>query len=231
MRRPARGAFLAAGILGAVLLGGCGDGGAEVSIPQVEVIEQPQISQTEEQKEAQLDPESEAGTVLGEEEVIVMSPEGEPQTALYTRIRGNGDFSIAYDAARFLLSASDRELRFEPAEEAAGQDSEAASEEAPESFLSIRTEDAPSAEELADQYVADSGEECSVEEMTIGEGEYPALWVSYAEGTEPDSRSCSLYIFRHNSALYTAQLDGTAGNVEMTAELNTILSTLRFDEG
>ena len=219
MLRPARGLFLAAGILGSVLLGGCGGSGAEVSIPQVEVIEQPQISQTEEQKEAQLDPESEAGTVLGEEEVIVMSPEGEPQTALYTRVRGNGDFSIAYDKSRFSIAASAGELRFEPSGE-----QEAA-------FLSIRTEDAPSAEELADQYVADSGEECSVEEMTIGEGEYPALWVSYAEGTEPDSRSCSLYIFRHNSALYTAQLDGTAGNVEMTAELNTILSTLRFDEG
>ena len=219
MRRPARGAFLAAGILGAVLLGGCGDGGAEVSIPQVEVIEQPQISQTEEQREAQLDPESEAGTVLGEEEVTVMTPEGEPQTALYTRVRGNGDFSIAYDKSRFSIAASAGELRFEP------------SEEQEPAFLSIRTEDAPSAEELADQYVADSGEECSVEEMTIGEGEYPALWVSYADGTEPDSRSCSLYVFRHNSALYTAQLDGTVGNAEMTAELNTILSTLRFDEG
>lgn len=231
MLRPARGLFLAAGILGSALLGGCGGSGAEVSIPQVEVIEQPQISQTEEQREAQLDPESEAGTVLGEEEVIVMSPEGEPQTALYTRIRGNGDFSIAYDAARFLLSASDRELRFEPAEEAAGQDSEAASEEAPESFLSIRTEEAPSAEELADQYVADSGEECSVEEVSIGEGEYPALWVSYAEGTEPDSRSCSLYVFRYNSVLYVAQLDGMVGDTQLAGELNTILSTLRFDEG
>ena len=106
MLRPARGLFLAAGILGSVLLGGCGGSGAEVSIPQVEVIEQPQISQTEEQKEAQLDPESEAGTVLGEEEVIVMSPEGEPQTALYTRVRGNGDFSIAYDKSRFSIAAS-----------------------------------------------------------------------------------------------------------------------------
>ena len=219
MLRPARGLFLAAGILGSVLLGGCGGSGAEVSIPQVEVIEQPQISQTEEQKEAQLDPESEAGTVLGEEEVIVMSPEGEPQTALYTRVRGNGDFSIAYDKSRFSIAVSAGELCFEPAGE-----QEAA-------FLSIRTEDAPSAEELADQYVADSGEECSVEEVSIGEGEYPALWVSYAEGTEPDSRSCSLYVFRYNSVLYVAQLDGTVGNAEMTAELNTILSTLRFDEG
>ena len=219
MLRPARGLFLAAGILGSALLGGCGGSGAEVSIPQVEVIEQPQISQTEEQKEAQLDPESEAGTVLGEEEVIVMSPEGEPQTALYTRVRGNGDFSIAYDKSRFSIAVSAGELCFEPAGE-----QEAA-------FLSIRTEDAPSAEELADQYVADSGEECSVEEVSIGEGEYPALWVSYAEGTEPDSRSCSLYVFRYNSVLYVAQLDGMVGDTQLAGELNTILSTLRFDEG
>ena len=220
MLRPARGLFLAAGILGSVLLGGCGGSGAEVSIPQVEVIEQPQISQTEEQKEAQLDPESEAGTVLGEEEVIVMSPEGEPQTALYTRVRGNGDFSIAYDAARFLLSASDRELRFEPSGE-----QEAA-------FLSIRTEDAPSAEELADQYVAESGEECTVEEITVGEGEYPALWVSYAEGTSPDSRTCDLYLFRYNEKLYVAQIDCTKAEYEdLGGALHTVLSTLRFDEG
>ena len=156
MLRPARGLFLAAGILGSALLGGCGGSSAEVTVPQAEVIEQPQISQTEEQREAQLDPESEAGTVLGEEEVTVMSPEGEPQTALYTRIRGNGDFSIAYDKSRFSIAASAGELRFEP------------SEEQEPAFLSIRTEEAASAEELADQYVADSGEECSVEEMTIG---------------------------------------------------------------
>ena len=79
--------------------------------------------------------------------------------------------------------------------------------------------------------MADSGEECSVEEMTIGEGEYPALWVSYAEGTEPDSRSCSLYVFRYNSVLYVAQLDGMVGDTQLAGELNTILSTLRFDEG
>lgn len=71
---------------------GCGRGGAEVTVPQVEVVEEPQVSQTEEQKRAELGLDTEAGTVLGEEEVVMMTEEGEPQTAMYTRVRGNGIF-------------------------------------------------------------------------------------------------------------------------------------------
>ena len=70
-----------------------------------------------------------------------------------------------------------------------------------------------------------------MEDVTIGEGEYPAMWVSYAEGTSADSRTCSIYIFRHNEALYAAQLDSTVEAAEELAEMHTILSTLRFDEG
>ena len=149
---------------------GCGRGGAEVTVPQVEVVKEPQVSQTEEQKRAELGLDTEAGTVLGEEEVVMMTEEGEPQTAMYTRVRGNGDFSLAYDTSEFSLTASENELRFE-----ALSDGEA---DAASAFLSLRKEDAPSAEELADQYVAESGEECAVEEVTVGEGEYPAIWVS-----------------------------------------------------
>lgn len=232
MLRPVRELLIAACILTVVLLGGCKGDDAEVMIPQVQVAEQPHVSQTEEQKEAQLDPESEAGTVLGEEEITVMTLDGEPQTALYQRVRGNGDFSIAYDTERFAMTASLDELRFVPRNSGEGQaDGATDSGENAAVFLSIRTEEAPSAEELADQYVAESDEECSVEEVTIGEGEYPALWVSYAEGTTPESRSCSLYVFRYNNVLYVAQLDCSVGNTEMLGELNTVLSTLRFDEG
>lgn len=231
MRRPGALLLLTAGILMAVQLAGCKDSNAEVMVPQVEIAEKPQISQTEEQKEALLDPESEAGTVLGEEEITVMTPEGEPRTALYQRIRGNGDFSIAYDAERFEMTASAQELRFAPADREAVQSESSLSEETDSVFLSIRREDAPSAEELADQYVAESGEECSVEEVTVGEGEYPAVWVSYAEGTSPESRSCNLYVFRYNKVLYVAQLDCTVGDTAALAELNTMFSTLRFDEG
>lgn len=205
-------------LLTVVLSCGCGRGDAEVAVPHVNVAEQPQITQTEEQKEAELGLDTEAGTVLGEEEVIVMTPEGEPQTASYTRVRGNGDFSVAYDASRLSLSASENELRFEA--------------DGIPAFLSIRKEDAPSAEELADQYVAESGEECTVEEITVGEGEYPALWVSYAEGTSPDSRTCDLYLFRYNEKLYVAQIDCTKAEYEdLGGALHTVLSTLRFDEG
>ena len=203
---------------------GCGRGGAEVTVPQVEVVEEPQVSQTEEQKRAELGLDTEAGTVLGEEEVVMMTEEGEPQTAMYTRVRGNGDFSLAYDTSEFSLTASENELRFE-----ALSDGEA---DAASAFLSLRKEEAPSAEELADQYVAESGEECAVEEVTVGEGEYPAIWVSYAEGTSGDSRTCDLYVFRYNEELYVAQLDCTVADYEKLGSAeHMILSTLRFDEG
>ena len=203
---------------------GCGRGGAEVTVPQVEVVEEPQVSQTEEQKRAELGLDTEAGTVLGEEEVVMMTEEGEPQTTMYTRVRGNGDFSLAYNTSEFSLTASENELRFE-----ALSDGEA---DAASAFLSLRKEDAPSAEELADQYVAESGEECAVEEVTVGEGEYPAIWVSYAEGTSGDSRTCDLYVFRYNEELYVAQLDCTVADYEnLGSAEHMILSTLRFDEG
>ena len=203
---------------------GCGRGGAEVTVPQVEVVEEPQVSQTEEQKRAELGLDTEAGTVLGEEEVVMMTEEGEPQTTMYTRVRGNGDFSLAYDTSEFSLTASENELRFE-----ALSDGEA---DAASAFLSLRKEEAPSAEELADQYVAESGEECAVEEVTIGEGEYPAIWVSYAEGTSGDSRTCDLYVFRYNEELYVAQLDCTVADYEnLGSAEHMVLSPLRFDEG
>ena len=63
-------------LLTVVLSCGCGRGDAEVAVPHVNVAEQPQITQTEEQKEAELGLDTEAGTVLGEEEVTVMTPEG-----------------------------------------------------------------------------------------------------------------------------------------------------------
>ena len=176
---------------------GCGRGGAEVTVPQVEVVEEPQVSQTEEQKRAELGLDTEAGTVLGEEEVVMMTEEGEPQTAMYTRVRGNGDFSLAYDTSEFSLTASENELRFE-----ALSDGEA---DAASAFLSLRKEDAPSAEELADQYV---------------------------EGTAGDSRTCDLYVFRYNEELYVAQLDCTVADYEnLGSAEHMILSTLRFDEG
>ncbi len=58
-------------------------------MPHVEVVEQPKISQTEEEKEAELGLETAPGTVLGQEEVTVMEGE-EPKTVLYTRVRHRG---------------------------------------------------------------------------------------------------------------------------------------------
>ena len=81
-------------------------------MPHVEVVEQPKISQTEEEKEAELGLETAPGTVLGQEEVTVMEGE-EPKTVLYTRVRGIGDFSLAYDAETFSVEASADSLTFQ----------------------------------------------------------------------------------------------------------------------
>ena len=79
--------FLTLCVLAAMGLSACGKKDAEVSVPHVEVVEQPKISQTEEEKEAELGLETAPRTVLGQEEVTVMEGE-EPKTVLYTRVRG-----------------------------------------------------------------------------------------------------------------------------------------------
>ena len=184
-------------ILSAVLYGcgGEGDKTGEVSVPEVQQADQTEQAVENEgesgQAEAQPIPVevgTEPGTVLGEEEVILMELDF---------------YAYSYDA-----------------------DSETPV------FVKISETEGASAESLADQYVVDSNEECLVEEVTIGEGEYPAIWVSYAEGTDSNSRTCDLYIFRYNERLYTVQMDCFVEAYEgMGAAQESILSTLRFDEG
>lgn len=191
---------------------------AEIAVPHVEGVQEPQISQTEEQKDAELGLETEPGTVLCEEEITLMI-ENEPQTENYTRIQGSGGYSVAYDAERFSVESSEEELRF-------------VSLDFPEIFVSIRREESDSLEALADAYVYESNEECTVEEVTVGEGEYPATWVNFAEGTEADSRTCDMYLLRYNGNIYVMQLDCFVEAYEGLGEVQqTILSTLRFDEG
>ena len=72
---------------------GCGRGGAEVTVPQVEVVEEPQVSQTEEQKRAELGLDTEAGTVLGEEEVVMMRGRRTADSHVYKGPRKRGFFS------------------------------------------------------------------------------------------------------------------------------------------
>ena len=219
-------------ILSAVLYGcgGEGDKTGEVSVPEVQQADQTEQAVENEgesgQAEAQPIPVevgTEPGTVLGEEEVILMQ-EGESVSVPYNRIQGMDGFTIAYDPETFSLEASEQELDFY----AYSYDADS---ETPV-FVKISETEGASAESLADQYVVDSNEECLVEEVTIGEGEYPAIWVSYAEGTDSNSRTCDLYIFRYNERLYAVQMDCFVEAYEgMGAAQESILSTLRFDEG
>ncbi|MCI8374811.1 MAG: hypothetical protein HFI29_05160 [Lachnospiraceae bacterium] len=218
-------------ILSAVLCGcGAGEKTGEVSVPQVRQANESE--QAEENKTESVPEEGEPapgltgfepGAFLGEEEVILME-EGEPVSVSYRRIQGIDGFTIAYDPAAFTLEAGEEELCFY------------ASSHGPDSktpvFVKIWGTEGASTEALADQYVADSNEECTVEEVTIGEGEYPATWISYAEGTEGDSRTCDLYIFRYNEKLYTVWMDCFVEAYEgLGSAQESILSTLRFDEG
>lgn len=219
--------FLSCLILSAVLWG-CGrDGGdltKEVSVPEVQQAEEDENETViSGEQPASAAAENVPGTVLGEEEVILMA-EGEPVSVSYSRIQGMEGFTIAYDPASFTLEASEQELCFYAG--AYGADSETPV------FVKISETEGASTESLIERYVADSNEECTVEEVTIGEGEYPASWISYSEGTDNKSRTCDLYVFRYNEKLYTVQMDCFVEAYEgLGAAQESILSTLRFDEG
>lgn len=222
--------FLFCLILSAVLWGCSRDGGdltKEVSVPEVQQAEQAEEDENETdisgEQPASAAAENVPGTVLGEEEVILMA-EGEPVSVSYSRIQGMEGFTIAYDPVSFTLEASEQELCFYAG--AYGADSETPV------FVKISETEGASTESLIERYVADSNEECTVEEVTIGEGEYPASWISYSEGTDNKSRTCDLYVFRYNEKLYTVQMDCFVEAYEgLGAAQESILSTLRFDEG
>ena len=220
-------------LVSAAVLCGCkGTKTGEVSVPEVQDIGQTgteEVGAEVEAGEAEVqEPDpivvgKEPGSVLGEEEIVLMQ-EGETVTVPYNRIQGINDFTIAYDPESFTLEAGDRELCFYSY--SYGADSETPV------FVKITESEEESAEALADQYVADSNEECMVEEVTIGEGEYPATWISYSEGTDAKSRTCDIYIFRYNEKLYVVQMDCFVEAYESLGAIQeSILSTLRFDEG
>lgn len=223
MVRPLRAGLLLA--LTTVLWGCGGSRTTEVAVPQIQEEEQTEDTALEEPEAipAPIEVGTEPGTVLGEEKIVLMQEEG-TQTVPYTRIQGLDGFTIAYDPEIFDLEVSEKELRFD------------AYAYGPESgtpvFLCITETEGTSAEVLADQFVVDSSQECIVEEVSIGEGEYPAVWVSYAEGVEPSSRTCDFYVFRYNEKLYVVQMDCfVEAYEEMGAAQESLLSTLRFDEG
>ena len=157
------------------------------------------------------------------EEVIFML-EGVPESQSYTRIQGRDNFSIAYNPEQFKVVTTQEELRFESI--SYGMESETPV------FVSIREVLGESVEEVADRFVMESNEECTVEELTVGEGEYPAVWVGFSEGTDAASRTCDMYILRYNEKIYVIQMDcflEAYGGLGASQAL--ILSTLRFDEG
>ena len=207
----------------AVLCGCSGTRTGEVSVPEVQDIGQAGIEEEEVQEPEPIVVGKGPGSVLGEEEVVLMR-EGETVSVPYNRIQGINDFTIAYDPESFTLEIANNELCFYS--HSYGADSETPV------FVKITESEEESSETLADQYVADSNEECMVEEVTIGEGEYPAAWISYSEGTDSGSRTCDIYIFRYNERLYVAQMDCFVEAYESLGAIQeSILSTLRFDEG
>jgi len=206
-------------LLLAVLMCGCKKETGEVAVPEVQVAEQTQeTAEPAGQETEPLELDTAPGTELGQEEVAVMK-EGEMETLLYTRVQGMEGVSAAYNPEQFSVQAEEGKLCFTALE-------------FPEAVLTIREDESDSAEGLADQYVYDSNEECTVEEITVGEGEYMAIWVSYSTGTAPEDKLCDYYIIRHGERLYVAELVCTQELAEgLGQEQYVILSTLRFDEG
>ncbi len=203
----------------AALLYGCGKKETgEIVVIEGQTSDEPEKNNTEDEIFAVEDPETKPGTILGEETVVLMRGETFEEV-LYTRVQVVEEASVAYDPELFSMEIDGDGISFLDLRSS-------------RSRVSIWEEQGDSTEALADSFVYKSNEECTVEDVTIGEGEYPATWVSYSEGTGEDEKTCDLYILRYNERLYVVRLDCTVGLYEEVGEeQQMILSTLRFDEG
>lgn len=203
----------------AICLCGCGKKETgEIVVLEESESKEPEENQVEEEIVAVLDVEAKPGAILGEEEITLMQGDS-LEEVMYTRVQAAQEASIAYDPEHFSMDIEGEGICLLDLRSLKSQ-------------ISIREEQGDSTESLVDTYVYESNEECLVEDVTIGEGEYPATWVSYSEGTEEDDRTCDLYVLRYNERLYVIRLDCTVSLYEEVGEeQQMILSTLRFDEG
>lgn len=161
------------------------------------------------------------GTVLGEEEQTLLL-EGLEETQTVQRVQGSFGYSFAFSAESFAFTPGDTEDLLLPA---GAQNPEEAL-----AFLTVSENLEYALEELADELVLGCDQECLVEDLTIGEEEYPAIWITYTEETPQGMRQVDDYlvgfethVFRIHIVCMEEALEGLYGRLQV------VLSTLRFD--
>ena len=161
-------------------------------------------------------------SVEGETEIVtVFSGEEEAERTFY-RVRGNYGYSIAYD---------EEYLRFQPDElldQLFSVDAETADTAQVRIYISENLEYALA--ELADQIVLGCAQECLVEELVIGEEEYPATWITYTEEAKGSVRQVDYYLIGFENRVMEIQvICDEAAIEEYYGLIQMVLSTLRLE--
>lgn len=161
------------------------------------------------------------GAVFGEEEVLMYSEEQEIIKTLQ-RVQGNYGYSLAYEAEMFTFSMDETEDCLFPIE--------TESRESAKAFLAISENLDYALEELADELVLNCEEECLVEEVSVGEEEYPAIWISYTEETEQGPRQVEYYLIGFENRVFQIELSCMEEVMEAYYDgLQIALSAMRLD--
>lgn len=174
---------------------------------------------------------TEPGSVLGEEQMFLYVGEEERELTL-RRVQGSFGYSLAFDPEVYALEIGEEKdavlILDVTAQEQEGQDTQELDQSRVLMTISENLDYA--LEELADELVWNCDEECLVEELTIGEEEYPSIWITYTTEQAGEIRQVDIYLVGFETHVFEIQMEcldqelGTRG-----ADQQVILSTLRFD--
>ena len=157
-----------------------------------------------------------------EPEVVTVFTGEEELERTFRRVQGNYGYSIAYD---------EEYLSFQPDElldQIASVEAETLDTAQVRMYISENLEYA--LEELADQIVLGCDQECLVEETVIGEEEYPATWISYAEESKGGTYKVEYYLIGFENRVMEIQVIYQEETMdEYYGLIQVVLSTLRLE--
>lgn len=244
-RRPA--GFLFLTILGlAAMLPGCGKKEEAVVFVEEAPKEETQLIDEEEWEdesgissvETKAGEQPEPGAVLGEETIFLYQGE-EGQQMILQRIQGSFGYSLAYTADAYKFCLAEPGAQNTSGEEPWGETGDllvpveygTEPENSPVRMTIAENMDY-ALEELADEIVFTCEEECLVEEIWIGEEEYPATWITYTEETETGTFQVDYYLTGFETHVFVIKMVCPLDDLGSWGEdQQLILSTLRFDSG
>ena len=166
---------------------------------------------------------AEPGSVLGEEQMSLYLGEEERKLTL-RRTQGSFGYSLAFDPEVYMLEIGEEKDAVRGVE-GTGNDQAAG-----QVLMTISENLDYALEELADELVWNCQEECLVEELTIGEEEYPAIWISYTTEEEGQLRQVDIYLVGFETHVFEIEMECPEQELDTRgADQQIILSTLRFD--